>query len=266
RYADRARREPRRRPARHRADRSRQPRALPREPPEGLQGDPRRAAPDPRAARRRGRDLRRAAFHAVRRRRPDRRAPRADPRAAAGAAGARAAGKPARAGRPWRCRPARARDRRRGPRGRRPRRPAMSATLPAKLALARIVGALSRLRGGGATSAPGKALLRLQPDAIAQLGARLQRGSVLISATNGKTTTATMAAAILRGAGSELVYNSAGANMAGGIASTLLQAAGPRGSIAGELGLFEVDEFWLARLTDQLRPRAILLGNLFRDQ
>ncbi len=142
----------------------------------------------------------------------------------------------------------------------------MSAPLPAKLALARAVGALSRLRGGGATSAPGKALLRLQPDAIAQLGARLQRGSVLISATNGKTTTATMAAAILRGAGSALVHNSAGANMAGGIASTLLQAARPRGSIAGELGLFEVDEFWLDRLVEQLRPRAILLGNLFRDQ
>jgi UDP-N-acetylmuramyl tripeptide synthase len=142
----------------------------------------------------------------------------------------------------------------------------MSAALPAKLALARAVGTLSRLRGGGATSAPGKALLRLQPDAIAQLGARLERGSVLISATNGKTTSATMAAAILRGAGRELVYNSTGANMAGGIASTLLQAARPRGSIAGELGLFEVDEFWLARLIDQLRPRAILLGNLFRDQ
>ncbi len=142
----------------------------------------------------------------------------------------------------------------------------MTSALTAKLALARAVGALSRLRGGGATSAPGKALLRLQPDAIAQLGARLRRGSVLISATNGKTTTATMAAAILRGAGIELVHNSAGANMAGGIASTLLQAAGSRGSIAGELGLFEVDEFWLDPLVEQLRPRAILLGNLFRDQ
>ncbi|HEY2768603.1 MAG TPA: MurT ligase domain-containing protein [Solirubrobacteraceae bacterium] len=142
----------------------------------------------------------------------------------------------------------------------------MSAALAARLAAARAVGALSRLRGGGATSAPGKALLRMQPDAIAVLGRRLARGSAVISATNGKTTTAAMAAAILGGDGVELVHNRAGANMAGGIASTLLDAARAHGSIAGELGLFEVDEMWLQGVVAQLRPRAILLGNLFRDQ
>ena len=135
-----------------------------------------------------------------------------------------------------------------------------------KLALARAAGALSRLRGGGATSAPGKVLLRLEPRAIGLLGARLRHGSVLISATNGKTTTAAMAAAIFAQAGVELVHNRAGANMAGGIASTLLAASRGRDSIAGELGLFEVDELWLDRLAAQLHPRAILLGNLFRDQ
>ena len=54
--------------------------------------------------------------------------------------------------------------------------------------------------------------------------------------------------------------------MAGGIASTLLAAARQKGDIAGELGLFEVDELWLDSLAAQLHPRAILLGNLFRDQ
>ncbi len=63
-----------------------------------------------------------------------------------------------------------------------------------------------------------------------------------------------------------LVNNQSGANMAGGIASTLLAAARPGGRIAGELGLFEVDELWLDSLAAQLHPRAILLGNLFRDQ
>jgi lipid II isoglutaminyl synthase (glutamine-hydrolysing) len=142
----------------------------------------------------------------------------------------------------------------------------MADWLSVKLALARAVGALSRVRGGGGTSAPGKVLLRLAPTAIATLGARLRQGSVLISATNGKTTTATMAASILEGAGIELVHNQAGANMAGGIAATLLAAAQPGDRMAGELGLFEVDELWLASLAGQLRPRAILLGNLFRDQ
>jgi UDP-N-acetylmuramyl tripeptide synthase len=144
----------------------------------------------------------------------------------------------------------------------------MSRARPAspKLALARAVGALSRSRGGGGTSAPGKALLRLDPHAIDALAARLPRGSVLLSATNGKTTTAAFLATILKRTGIALVHNDTGANMAGGIASTLLAAARPRGAIAGELGLFEVDEFWLGDLAGRLRPRAILLGNLFRDQ
>jgi UDP-N-acetylmuramyl tripeptide synthase len=138
--------------------------------------------------------------------------------------------------------------------------------LAPKLALARAVGALSRLRGGGATSAPGKVLLRLDPHALAALGARLPRGSVLVSATNGKTTTSVLAAGIFEQASIPLVHNQAGANMAGGIATTLLAATRPRGRIDGELGLFEVDELWLAMVAAQLGPRAILLGNLFRDQ
>jgi lipid II isoglutaminyl synthase (glutamine-hydrolysing) len=142
----------------------------------------------------------------------------------------------------------------------------MPRALQAKLALARAVAALSRVRGSGATSAPGRVLLALEPRALGLLGARLARGSVLISATNGKTTTAALAASVLGRAGVSLVHNQAGANMAGGIASTLLAAAGSGGAISGELGLFEVDELWLDRIAAELHPRAIVLGNLFRDQ
>ena len=142
----------------------------------------------------------------------------------------------------------------------------MSGLLGPKLALARAVGAVSRLRGSGGTSLPGKLLMRMEPSAIRALGARLPRGSVLVSATNGKTTTAALASNILQRAGVSLVHNRSGANMAGGIASTLLEAAGSRGTIAGELGLFEVDELWLDRLAAQLHPRVVVLGNLFRDQ
>jgi UDP-N-acetylmuramyl tripeptide synthase len=134
------------------------------------------------------------------------------------------------------------------------------------MAAARAAGALSRLRGGGATSVPGVVLRRLRPDAIALLSRRLSAGSAVISATNGKTTTAAMAAGILEQEGMRLVHNSAGANMAGGIASSLLDAARRRGEIDGQLGLFEVDEAWLSSVCEQLRPRTILLCNLFRDQ
>jgi UDP-N-acetylmuramyl tripeptide synthase len=138
--------------------------------------------------------------------------------------------------------------------------------LGAKLAAARAAGALSRRAGRGGTSLPGMVLLRLEPGAIAELGGRLGRGSAVVSATNGKTTSAAMVAAILERTGARLVHNRAGANMAGGVASALLGAARPGGRIDGDLGLFEVDEFWLDRVVPDLHPRALLLGNLFRDQ
>jgi UDP-N-acetylmuramyl tripeptide synthase len=109
-------------------------------------------------------------------------------------------------------------------------------------------------------------LTRLEPHAIERLAARLPKGCAIISATNGKTTTAAMAASVLEREGTSLVHNRAGANMAGGVASSLLAAARRGGQIDGELGLFELDEFWLDRVGPQLHPRAVALGNLFRDQ
>ncbi|HEY4826787.1 MAG TPA: Mur ligase family protein [Solirubrobacteraceae bacterium] len=139
--------------------------------------------------------------------------------------------------------------------------------LTAKIAAARAVGELARRAGrGGGTSLPGKVLIALEPGAISELSGRLARGSVVVSATNGKTTTAAMVASVLARAGVPAVHNRAGANMAGGVASTLLEAARAGGRIDGELGLFEVDEFWLDRIVPELAPRGIVLGNLFRDQ
>jgi UDP-N-acetylmuramyl tripeptide synthase len=136
-----------------------------------------------------------------------------------------------------------------------------------KILAARAVGELARFTGrGGGTSLPGKVLMRLEPGAISELAARMPEGCAVISATNGKTTTAAMTASVLRRAGLTLVHNRAGANMAGGVASSLLQAARPGGRIDGQFGLFELDEFWLDRVAPQLRPRVVLLGNLFRDQ
>jgi UDP-N-acetylmuramyl tripeptide synthase len=142
----------------------------------------------------------------------------------------------------------------------------MSLLLNAKLAAARVVGGLSRRVGRGGTSLPGKVLIGLEPKAISELSSRIPRGSVVVSATNGKTTTAAMIASILERSGTSLVHNRAGANMAGGVASALLEATHNGGRLDGELGLFEVDEFWLDKLVPELAPRAVLLGNLFRDQ
>jgi len=129
-----------------------------------------------------------------------------------------------------------------------------------ELLAARAVAAASRLAGaGGGTTLPGKLLWKADPSVVDRLAARLPAGSALLSATNGKTTTAAMAASILRPA-FRLAHNAAGANLLSGIASTLLAADG------AELGLFEVDEGALPEAARRLRPRAVLLANLFRDQ
>jgi UDP-N-acetylmuramyl tripeptide synthase len=136
----------------------------------------------------------------------------------------------------------------------------MPVPLAAEIAAARAVGALSRLVGaGGGTTVPGKLLSILDPGAVDRLAARLPAGTVTISATNGKTTTAAMAAEILRPR-FRLAHNRSGANLLSGVASTLL-AAGD-----AELGLLEVDEAALPEVMRRVRPRAVLLGNLFRDQ
>jgi len=136
----------------------------------------------------------------------------------------------------------------------------MKPLFGAKLALSRAVGAASRRSGrGGGTTLPGRVLLRLEPEAIARLGGRLDGGSTIVSATNGKTTTAGMIAAILAADGRRPVHNRAGSNMTWGVATALLEQRGSE-------GLFEVDEAWLPRVTEQLEPSLIVLGNLFRDQ
>jgi len=130
----------------------------------------------------------------------------------------------------------------------------------AKVAAARAAAGLSRrTRAGGGTTLPGKLLLRMAPDAIERLARRLDEGSIVISATNGKTTTAKMLASILAPE-RRLCRNTAGANLASGVASALLHCPD------ADLGVFEVDEAALPGVARALRPRVTVLANLFRDQ
>jgi UDP-N-acetylmuramyl tripeptide synthase len=136
----------------------------------------------------------------------------------------------------------------------------MSPLLRTKVAIAKATGALSRRSGrGGGTTLPGRLLLRMEPGAIATLGRRLTGGATIVSATNGKTTTAGMIAAALRADGRSPVHNRAGSNMSWGVATALLEQR-------GDEGLFEVDEAWLPRIAAELDPRLVVLSNLFRDQ
>jgi UDP-N-acetylmuramyl tripeptide synthase len=136
----------------------------------------------------------------------------------------------------------------------------VAVPLTVEIAAARVAARLSRLAGtGGGTTIPGKLLWKLDPGAIDRLAARLPQGSVLVSATNGKTTTAAMAREILTPR-LRLAHNASGANLVSGVASALLAAPD------AELALLEADEAALPEIARRVRPRAVCLGNLFRDQ
>jgi UDP-N-acetylmuramyl tripeptide synthase len=135
------------------------------------------------------------------------------------------------------------------------------------IAAGKLAGGTSRALGrGGGTTIPGAVAVRLDPNFIRTLTGRLPRGVVLVSGTNGKTTTARMLSAILRRSLIRPVHNRAGANLLGGIASALVKSSHLAGEPGGDIGLFEVDEAALPAAVDQTDPRTVVLTNLFRDQ
>ncbi|MHB1412800.1 MAG: MurT ligase domain-containing protein [Thermoleophilia bacterium] len=140
------------------------------------------------------------------------------------------------------------------------------AAIAAKIALARTVTLISGRAGHGGTTLPGRVVRAVDPGISGRLASRLPRGCMLVSATNGKTTTSAMIARIMEEESISLARNREGANLAAGVATALLKKASLGGGPGAELGLFEVDEAVFPEVARQLDPKAVLLMNLFRDQ
>jgi UDP-N-acetylmuramyl tripeptide synthase len=126
----------------------------------------------------------------------------------------------------------------------------------------RTAGALSRSAHLGAgSSLPGRLVQALDPRFLARRAATLPDGSVVVSGTNGKTTTASMLQSILRAEGVSFVANRSGANLRGGVVSAFLLAESK-----ARMGVFEVDEAAAPSVVADLHPRLLILTNVFRDQ
>ncbi len=136
--------------------------------------------------------------------------------------------------------------------------------------LANAAGKITRLglqvAGRGATALPGLVTLQLDPDYIAALTRSLPHGVVLVSGTNGKTTTSRMLADVTRSAGWSPIHNRSGSNLERGIAGALLADSSWRAEPRGDVGLFEVDEASLSRVLRRITPGVVVVTNLFRDQ
>ena len=132
--------------------------------------------------------------------------------------------------------------------------------------LGRLAGRLSRLVGRGGSAVPGLVAEAVDPRVIEKLSARIPDGVVVVTGTNGKTTTTKMLTSILERAGHRVIANTTGSNLVRGIATRLIEVAGLRSGIEGDLAVFEVDEAALRVLAPRVRPRLVVVTNLARDQ
>jgi UDP-N-acetylmuramyl tripeptide synthase len=135
------------------------------------------------------------------------------------------------------------------------------------LVVTKAAARLSRLLGrGGGQALPGLLAERLDPNLAGKLAARLPHGVILVTGTNGKTTTTRLIAAALEAHGERVLTNSTGSNLKRGVVSALIAAANVRGRLRATMGLFEVDEASLRYVAALLQPQHIVVLNLFRDQ
>ena len=135
------------------------------------------------------------------------------------------------------------------------------------VAAARAVSIVSRRTGHAGTALPGLAAERIAPGVAARIAHDLGP-IVLISGTNGKTTTSHLLVHILERSGWDVVANRSGANLQQGLTAALVAQAGLNGRLrrAGAIGVFEVDEAALSTAAGKVPVSQLVLLNLFRDQ
>lgn len=127
------------------------------------------------------------------------------------------------------------------------------------------VRAATKLRGGG-SAFPGLVMEKLHPDFVAEQLARLPHGVVVVSGTNGKTTTTKMAVQLLESQGLRVFTNRTGSNFVRGVAASLLEAMSLTGRLDADIAVLELDEAHAVHFVARVKPRFSLLLNVMRDQ
>ena len=136
------------------------------------------------------------------------------------------------------------------------------------VALGRTARLAARVRGGGSggTAFPGLVMERTDPGFLERTLGRLPRGVIVVSGTNGKTTTTKMVVQLLREQGLKVFTNRTGSNFVRGVLASLLTEVDAAGNLDADIAVLELDEAHAVHFVAQVRPRACLLLNVMRDQ
>lgn len=138
-------------------------------------------------------------------------------------------------------------------------------TKPYTVLMGKTVRYIARLRGGG-SALPGLFVEKIDKHFVSDTLARLPRGVVVISGTNGKTTTTKMVVALLESQGLHVFTNRTGSNFVRGVAAALLRDVDTRGVLNADIAVLELDEAHAVHFVEQIAPRYSLLLNVMRDQ
>ncbi len=117
-----------------------------------------------------------------------------------------------------------------------------------------------KLKIGGGTAAPGLYALKIDPDLVSNLVKKIPQ-NIIITGTNGKTTTSRMIAHFAKESGLKVIRNHTGSNLERGIASTLIS-----NNLQADLGIWELDEAAFNTVTPKINPDLVVILNVSRDQ
>lgn len=133
-------------------------------------------------------------------------------------------------------------------------------------ALGKSVRHLARLRQGSGQALPGLIVERVFPKYLSTMLSQLPEGVIVITGTNGKTTTTKMVVELLEGTGKRVLTNRTGSNLNRGIISSLVHQSHVSGKLPYDIAVLELDEAYARRFVHAVKPRWVLALNVTRDQ
>lgn len=138
--------------------------------------------------------------------------------------------------------------------------------IPISIISANIVSFLSKITGHKSSSLPGKVARIICPNILRYLGKQIRNEIIIVTGTNGKTTTNNMLRDILKAQGQKVVCNDVGANMINGVVTAFIKDASIFGKLDKDYACIEVDEASLKIIVNYINPNKVVITNLFRDQ